>query len=194
MKRTIFGVVAVAAIALVPAVSQAQRANRAPAAKAYTFSVGAGLSIPTGDVSDATKTGFNVQGAVNHKLGMSPMWMRGEVAFHRFGSQDLGGADGHLSELGAIANLGYSFPTTSKVRPYVLGGLGLYSQKYTIEAQGASLSQSESDIGFNGGVGIAFPMAGRSASVEARYHSVNGGDKMGNQSSTFVPVTFSLNF
>ena len=194
MKRTILGVVAVAAIALVPAVSHAQRTNRAQPTKAYTFSIGAGLSVPTGDMGDATKTGFNVQGAVAHKLGASPAWLRGELAFHRFGSQDLGGANGHASELGALANIGYSFPTTSSIRPYVLGGLGLYSQKYTIEASGASLSQSESDIGFNGGLGVAFRMGGRSASVEARYHSVNGGDKMGNQSSTFVPVTFSMSF
>ena len=194
MKRTILGVVAVATIALVPAVSHAQRANRAQSTKAYTFSVGAGLSVPTGDMSDGSKTGFNVQGAVSHKIGMSPMWLRGEVAFHRFGSQNLGGADGHQSELGALANIGYSFPTTSKIRPYVLGGLGLYSQKYTVEGGGASLSQSESDIGFNGGLGVRFPMGNRSASLEARYHSVNGGDKMGNMTSTFVPVTFSIDF
>ena len=194
MKRTILGVVAVAAIALVPAVSHAQRANHAPAAKAYTFSLGAGLSVPTGTMGDGSKTGFNLQGAVAHKIGTSPMWMRGEVAFHRFGSQNLGGADGHQSELGALANIGYSFPTTSKVRPYVLGGLGLYSQKYTVENSGASLSMSESDIGFNGGLGVSFPMAGRSASLEARYHSVNGGNKFGNQKSTFVPVTMSINF
>jgi opacity protein-like surface antigen len=194
MKRTILGVVAVATIALVPAVSNAQRANRAAAAKPYSFSIGAGLSVPMGDMSDGSKTGFNVQGAVAHRLGTSPAWLRGEVAFHRFGSQNLGGADGHQSELGALANIGYSFPTTSKVRPYLIGGLGLYSQKYTIEADGATLSQSESDIGFNGGLGVSFPMGGRSAAIEARYHSVNGGDKMGNMTSTFVPVTFSLSF
>jgi opacity protein-like surface antigen len=194
MKRTIFGVVAVAAIALVPAVSNAQRANHASAAKPYTFSIGAGLSVPTGDMSNGSKTGFNLQGAVQHALGMSPAWLRGEVAFHRFGSQNLGGADGHQSELGALANIGYSFPTTSKVRPYVLGGLGLYSQKYSVEQGGVNASISESDLGFNGGLGVSFPMAGRKASLEARYHSVSGGNKMGNQTSTFVPVTFSMSF
>ena len=193
MKRTILGVVAVATLALVPTVGHAQRANRAPA-KPYTFSIGGGLSVPTGDMSNSSNAGINLQGAVAHKLGTSPAWLRGELAFTRFGSKNDQGFSGHQSELGGIANIGYSFPTTSSIRPYVLGGLGVYRQGYTVEGGGASMSINETDIGFNGGLGVRFAMGKHMASLEARYHSVSGGNKFGNQSSNFVPVTFGWEF
>jgi opacity protein-like surface antigen len=193
MKRTILGVVAIATIALVPAVSNAQRANHAPA-KPFTYSIGAGLSVPTGDMSNGSNAGLNLQGAVAHRLGTSPSWLRGELQYHRFGNKNDQGISGHQSEIGGLLNIGYSFPTTSSLRPYVLGGLGMYGQKYTVDGGGASMSISETDIGFNGGAGVRFAMGKRMASVEARYHSVSGGNKWGNKSSNFVPVTFGLEF
>jgi opacity protein-like surface antigen len=191
MKRTILGVVAVATLMLVPAVSHAQRGR---AAKPFTYSIGAGLTVPTGNTSDASNAGINLQGAVSHKLGTSPAWLRGELAYTRLGSKSEQGFSGHQSEIGGIVNIGYSFPTTSKIRPYVLGGLGLYRQSYTVEGGGASMSINETDLGFNGGMGVRFKMGTHMASVEARYHNVSGGDKFGNQASSFVPVTFGWEF
>jgi opacity protein-like surface antigen len=191
MKRTIFGVVAVATLMLVPSVSHAQRGR---AAKPFTFSVGAGLTMPTGTTADASGMGLNLQGAVSHKLGTSPAWLRGELSYNRLGNKNDQGISGHQSEIGGIVNLGYSFPTTGSIRPYVIGGLGVYAQKYTLEDSGASLSISETDIGFNGGMGVRFKMGTHMASVEARYHNVAGGDKFGNEKSSFVPVTFGWEF
>ena len=191
MKRTIFGVVAVATLMLVPAVSHAQRGR---AAKPFTFSVGAGLTMPTGTTADGSGMGLNLQGAVSHKLGTSPAWLRGELSYNRLGNKNDQGISGHQSEIGGIVNLGYSFPTTGSIRPYVIGGLGVYAQKYTLEDSGASLSISETDIGFNGGMGVRFKMGTHMASVEARYHNVAGGDKFGNEKSSFVPVTFGWEF
>ena len=59
---------------------------------------------------------------------------------------------------------------------YLIGGLGTYD------------TGSHWDTGFNLGGGFRFPLTGFSAYIEARYHSVAGGDLK------FVPVVFGLAF
>ena len=81
------------------------------------------------------------------------------------------------------------------VRPYVIGGLGLYSQTVKFEdTSGVTQSTTESGFGFNGGAGIRFGRA-MGFFVEARFHQFSitpdGGEKSTGQ---FIPVSFGFTF
>lgn len=197
MKRAILGLT-VAALVIAPSTSDAQQGRAAASAKPLTWSLGVGASMPNGDFSQVAKAGLNVQGAVVKSLQNSPVWLRGEAAYHRFGaiqeSGSFGGVpysmSGRASLLSLIGDVGYSFQSSSSVKPYVLGGLGINQASYTTESvvggQKDSATDSSNELGLNVGGGLRFRMGSRVATVEARYMTVDNAD--------FIPVTFSLEF
>jgi len=197
MQRAILGL-AVAALVIAPSTSEAQRGRAAASAKPLTWSVGVGASMPNGDFSEVAKTGLNVQGTVTKALNNSPVWLRGEAAYHRFGaieeSESFGGADytmsGRASVMSLIGDVGYSFQSSSSVKPYILGGLGMNKASYTVETEfdGEKESETESsnELGINVGGGLRFRLAGRIATLEARYMTIDDAD--------FIPLTFSIEF
>lgn len=197
MKRAILGL-AVAALVIAPSTSEAQRGRAAASAKPLAWSLGVGASMPNGDFSEVAKTGVHVQGAVVKALTNSPVWLRGEAAYHRFGaieeSESFGGSDftmtGRAATMSLIGDVGYSFQSSSSVKPYILGGLGMNRVSYTVEAEmdGEKESETESsnELGINFGGGLRFRLAGRAASLEARYMTIDDAD--------FIPLTFSIEF
>lgn len=197
MKRAILGL-AVAALVVAPSTSEAQRGRAAASAKPLTWSLGVGASMPNGDFADAAKTGVNLQGAVVKALNNSPVWLRGEAAYHRFGAieqtETLMGTSysysGRASAMSLIGDVGYSFQSSSSVKPYVLGGLGMNRASYSVETevngQKDSATESSNELGINFGGGLRFRMAGRIALVEARYMTIDDAD--------FIPLTFSIEF
>lgn len=193
MNRAILGLAA-AALVLAPSTSEAQQGRAAASAKPLAWSVGAGASMPSGDFSDVAKPGINLQGAVTKALSNSPVWLRGELAYHRFGAIEenfiFNGAnysvESRISSFGLIGDVGYSFQSSSSVKPYVLGGLGMNRVTATVKSGGQRDSNSSDDLGLNVGGGLRFRMAGRIATVEARYMTIDQAD--------FVPVTFSVEF
>src|SRR5256885_6654514 len=52
-----------------------------------TWSAGAGVSLPTGDLGNGAATGFHVQGASSYHRATWPIAIRGEVAYHHFGEK-----------------------------------------------------------------------------------------------------------
>ena len=197
MKRAILGL-AVAALVVAPSTSEAQRGRAAASAKPLTWSLGVGASMPNGDFSEAAKTGVHVQGAVVKALNNSPVWLRGEAAYHRFGAieekDSFGGVDytmtGRAATMALIGDVGYSFQSSSSVKPYLLGGLGMNRVSYTVETEVDGDKESESatsnELGINVGGGLRFRMAGRIATLEARYMTIDDAD--------FIPLTFSVEF
>lgn len=197
MKRAILGL-AVAALVIAPSTSDAQRGRAAASAKPLTWSLGVGASMPNGDFADVAKTGVNLQGAVVKALNNSPVWLRGEAAYHRFGaikeSGSFGGVNystsGRASLMSLIGDVGYSFQSSSSVKPYVLGGLGMNRASYTVESevdgQKDTATDTSNELGINVGGGMRFRMAGRIATLEARYMTVDNAD--------FIPLTFSIEF
>lgn len=197
MKRAILGL-AVAALVIAPSTSEAQRGRAAASAKPLAWSLGVGASMPNGDFGEVAKAGLNVQGAVTKALNNSPVWLRGEAAYHRFGAieekDSFGGVDytmtGRASVMSLIGDVGYSFQSSSSVKPYVLGGLGMNRASYTVETEvddeKESETESSNELGINFGGGLRFRLAGRAASLEARYMTIDDAD--------FIPLTFSIEF
>lgn len=192
MKRALraFGVaVALAA----PVALQAQATSSSD--KPVSFGISGGASLPMGDLSDAAETGFVVAGHVYLKpSSFKSLRFRGDVSYDKWGVKgaDELGVDADARSLGFMANALFDFPTssTSTVKPYVLGGLGLYNSKVSVSGFGESASESSNDIGIQVGGGLTFQLSGFSTFVEAKYVNVF----TEGSSTNWIPVSFGIRF
>lgn len=177
--RKIVGIAALVALTVMGAsVAQAQ--------KPVTFGVAAGASFPMGDFQKAVNMGFNGTALLGFSAPSIPLSFRAEGAINQFGFKQ--GVNGNARILSLTGNAAYSFPTSTPVKPYIIGGAGLYNTKANIS--GLSSSSSNNKFGFNAGAGIKLPLSGFDTFLEARYNriSTDGG------STSFLPVTFGVMF
>ena len=138
----------------------------------------AGISIPTGHLSDAYAAGFNLSGLVQFRAPSEAVGVRGEVLWEHLGHKEtLVNADNKNSVAG-ILNAMYFVPGYA-VRPYFIGGMGFYH-----------VSDQGNRPGFNFGLGMDIPLSGLSAHLEARLHKV----LVDNGSYMTVPMSFGVRF
>jgi hypothetical protein len=181
-KRSMFGVAAVALSLAIAAPAQAQA----------HFGLSAGASVPTGDFGNAANSGFNLNGLVDVSVPVSPIGFRGEVGWNRFTVK--GGSSNNWDFINGTANIVLQPSTMLPAKPYLIGGLGIYN----VRLSGNDITsvfggtQSESRVGFNGGVGFKAGLGTLGAFLEARYVSVQG--KNGSSNLNYVPVTFGITF
>jgi len=176
----------------------AQRARTHSPTSSISWSAGAGMSVPTGDLSNDASSGFHVQGASSyHRLGW-PIDLRAELAYYHFGEKDytVAGArpnqtvtyTGKSSSMAGVVDASYALNTIGRMRPYLLGGPGIYNTRAEVTPAGATTTSSSSatKVGLNAGAGMNFSLVGRPAYLEARYHHVN--------QAAWIPITLGLRF
>ena len=178
MKNSILSIFAVAGIVAAAPVAQAQGYN--------PFEIGAsgGIAFPTGDLSDAVGTGYNIAIHAGYKSQFMHIGIRAEAAWNQF-SLDQG--DGNANIPAFTGNVTYGLPMATGFSPYFIGGAGLY--RPNVEFNGAS-SEAENDFGWNVGGGIKIPLSGFETFIEARYHSVSTNGR----TLSFVPLTVGITF
>jgi hypothetical protein len=183
MKRIAFGF-AVASFALFAGTSSAQ------AQRPVSFGVSAGAAMPNGDLGDAFSMGYNVTGSVGYSMPALPVSFRVDGMWNQLGEKDDSGIGART--LGVNANVVYTLPGIA-LRPYVIGGLGMYSSKAT--GEGLEDAESTTDMGINAGVGARFALSGFQTFVEARFHNIfvdSEGDESAN--ARFIPLSFGIMF
>ena len=156
----------------------------APEAQAQlSLSVAAGASVPVGDEADNFSMGYNATLGLGIKPPLAPVGVRIEGMFNSFDAKDTFAADGSWRVMALTANATLSGPA---MPAYLIGGLGMYNNKFEV----GTISNSESDFGFNIGGGFNLPLTGFSTFFEVRYHHVpvEGG------ALKFVPLTVGLKF
>ncbi|HET7583928.1 MAG TPA: outer membrane beta-barrel protein [Gemmatimonadaceae bacterium] len=175
------------------------------------FSLGGGVTAPTGDVGDITNTGWHARGMMTLSAVLIPLSVRGEIEYHNMELNNLGFDHGDLSILGGGVSLAWTFPLPSRVRPYLLGGVGVYRVRASVHegppppdrlSPGAPLlsadvigesgeDDSETKFGFSGGAGLDVWLGGGvSLFVEGRYLGVN---TSGSRTS-IVPISIGFTF
>ena len=157
----------------------------AQSAKPVTLGIAIGAAIPVGDFSDGFNTGFN--GTVG--LGLSsvgtPLGIRFEGMYNKFGGRDdLGVNQPDAQIIAGTASLEYSLPGQG-IRPYLIGGAGYYGLKLDVPN-----AESTNKFGLNGGIGAVFPLSGFNTYVEARLHHIF----TENNSTQFIPIVFGIQF
>ena len=171
------------------------------------FGASIGANVPNGDYSDGTKTGLVANGFVG--LGTGRFGLRGELFWSRsdldnavvrrvgdavLPSNGVDNVTGNVDLIGASANLVLPL-TQSPIRPYLIGGVGVYNRRVAQSVSGAldefrSLEDKQTDVGYNGGIGLAFGGLGPSFFIEARYHSVATTPER----TKFIPVVIGFTF
>jgi len=216
MHRISVVLVSLALSALVVA-SSAQAQSLAPAwttdarvavGGAFVRSDGLGGVIVNGepsgvDVAGGANGGFTVVGSIGFKRVSSPIGFRVEAQYTRLGLDEdmrFGGggapevADGHVGILSGTGNLVLAAPVARVLRPYLIGGLGIYRLSSEIGHNGSvsnnpyTPSRSETSFGLNGGAGLELAVGKLRTFVEARLHSVFTEGEQAN----FVPVTIGV--
>ena len=71
--------------------------------------------------------------------------------------------------VGANVDLTYPVGSTSRVQPYVLGGIGAYHTTISVTSGGSTASSSETKVAWNLGGGILYRIRGAELFLEARY-------------------------
>lgn len=164
--------------------------STARAQKGYALGVGAGAAIPVGKLGDVQRTGYSALVVLAVGSPDLPIGLRFDGIYNNLTHTDTpptGTASANLRVAGAIANLVYAFPGTY-AKPYVLAGAGWYSSK--ADSPGV---KSQSNFGFNAGLGTTFGFGPAAAFLEARYHTISRSAEKGGVFQ-FVPITFGLMF
>ncbi len=154
-----------------------------------TIGVSAGLALPTGDFGDGFNSGYNVSAHVAFKPAVSPVGIRVEGMYNRFGLDGGGTIDGNANILGLTGNaiVGPAVKPGSMINPYLIGGLGFYSSKFD---SNVGASDRQTDLGANVGGGLNILLSGLDVFIEARYHTVfTDGSNTG-----FIPLVVGIRF
>ena len=171
------------------------------------FGASIGANVPNGDYSDGAKTGLVANGFVG--LGTGRFGLRGELFWSRsdldnaiirkvgevvLPSDGVGNVTGDVNMIGASANLVLPL-TQSTVKPYLIGGVGVYRRRVAQNISGTidefrTLDDKQTEMGYNGGVGLSIGGAGPSFFIEARYNSVQTKP----EKTRFVPVVLGFSF
>ncbi len=195
MRRWTSAVAVAAGVLMSASVASAQDTGGATQ-RPFDFGLLGGLSMPMGDFADVAGIGFHIGGFGETRLSTtSPIRIRAEIAYNRFGAkgvEDVGEIeiDGSYSVLSFTGNAIYDLPTEGMVRPYVMGGLGLYRFSSDIDADIPGVGDvdgggSSTEFGFNIGGGVAFQLSGFSTFAEIRYHTAD---------FSYIPVSFGIRF
>jgi opacity protein-like surface antigen len=175
MKR-LCGSIVVGALVALAAATPAQAQSK------FIF-FGGGVSLPMSDFKDVdnAKTGWIAQAGIGMDIGSKGLWADLEGFF---GSNKVDDASGDkFNTIGGLAVLGYSFSTTAKVSPYLLGGLGFVRNRFAPEVGEAD---SQTNFAYTGGAGLGFRFSPTALFyVEGRYI---GGD------TQFLPIMAGLSF
>jgi hypothetical protein len=171
------------------------------------FGGSVGANVPNGDFGNGAKTGLVANGFVG--VGTGSFGLRGELFWSRsdldnafirkvgnavLPSDGIGEVTGNVDLIGASANLVLPL-SHSLVKPYVIGGVGVFHRRVAQDIGGAAdefrnLKDEQTDLGYNGGLGISIGGTGPSLFLEARYYSVSTSPER----TKFVPVVIGFSF
>jgi hypothetical protein len=171
------------------------------------FGASVGANVPNGDFADGAKTGLVANGFVG--LGTGRFGLRGELLWSRsdldnafirkvgnavLPSDGVGDVTGNVNMVAGTANIVLPLGQ-SMFRPYLIGGVGVYRRRVSQNVGGTidefqSLKDTQTDVGYNGGVGLSIGGIGPSLFIEARYHSVQTTPER----TKFVPVVIGFSF
>jgi hypothetical protein len=182
IRSVVLGAVLMASVGTAPAVAQG----------GAKFSLGGGLTLPLGNFGDAVGTGFHGLAAVGFQPANFPVGIQVDGMYQRLGIDDdpvFGEVDANIQLIQGTANAVYKFQTSeeTKVRPYIIGGVGVYNVKATGDDVPDNAG-SDTEFGINGGAGFDFVAGAVGVFVEGRFHNVF----TEGESTNFIPITVGV--
>ena len=185
MKTLIRGAAVGLALALSAQVAQAQGG--------LSVGLGAGVVVPSGSMADLNSTGYTGQASLRMQPAASPLGFQVDGFYTRLGLQN--DIEGHSQMIGGTANAVYAFSGASAARPYLIGGVGVYNTKLTLDGFG---SGSDTKFGANAGAGFDFKLGAASLYAEGRFHTIFkaavDAETLQETTAYMIPITVGLRF
>lgn len=175
MFRTLKGLAVLALVAATAGTAQAQ---------GIKFGLHGGAGMPTGTLGEGFGTGYQIGGELSFKPAVLPIGLRADVDFNSFGMKE--GIEGSLRVISGSANAVYRMPMPA-FAPYLLGGVGLYNAKLSMDDVDG---EGSSEVGFQIGAGVELNLAGMATALEVKLVNV----MTEGEASRYVPVTFRIMF
>ena len=162
---------------------------------------------PVGDYhATASGQGFNTawQGLVllAFKLPALPVGFRIDATYGANSANDrlkdtlsaaLGQPTDEKTKLAGVSvNVTYPAARSAPVRPYAIGGVGLYHTTISTSTSASTADRAATKLAWNLGGGLAFALRGVTLFFEARY--VNVAAVSGLPRTTFLPFTTGIRF
>jgi hypothetical protein len=163
---------------LVAATLAATRAE-AQVTKPLVLGIGAGFTIPGGDLARDYSTGYHVVGSMLFQQRPSPISLRVDGSYSAFDHEVNSGRVGIWGLSGNAV-----VTQANQMGPYLAGGAGVYSRTTTGALGG---TRSKTELGVNVGGGFRFALSGFDAYAQASW--LRAGDNV-----TFVPLVFGVLF
>src|SRR5690606_19877241 len=142
----------------------------------WQFSIGAGPSVPLGDLGDEAERGFLVQTSVGYNPTNLPagfrldLFWQGFDAVEREPSSDVAYGGEWYRQLSALVNVVVAPPSAPRAfRPYGLLGGGWMREWHDDRTYSGTVHAT---FNFNAGAGVEFPLFGSLGFVEARVLNV----------------------
>jgi hypothetical protein len=156
------------------------------------FSLGGGVTIPTGRFDDVANLGWHGLVGVSFVPQNLPVGFQVDGSFSRLSvdKDQVGGLDIKDQLIYGTGNLVYKFKTSedSKFRPYLIGGGGVYN--FDTKGPDADIvpSNSQTKFGINAGAGFDIKAQSVGFFVEGRFHDVfTDGPNV-----KFIPITVGV--
>lgn len=157
-------------------------APAAASAQSGYWWVGAGGLVPSGDYANGVQTGWMGTAGVGFDISsVKGMSVQGEFFYGSNSVKSPG--TGSVSQTGGFVNLEYEFNQDQAWHPYVYGGYGIISGKYS--GGGSSSSKGAFDVA--GGLSYKYSPK-LNVWAEARYISVSTSPS----NTTTIPITIGI--
>jgi opacity protein-like surface antigen len=196
MKRT---AITAAVLGLIVSAAAAPVSAQAIVSSPVRFGIMGGATIPLSDLSDFNKTGWNAGALVTIGVPLVPVSFRIDGQWQQMqGKDNLDVPTADLRIIDGTANVVYTFGAALPTKFYLIGGLGVYNERF--KDPDTDISASGTKFGLNAGVGFKFQLTGFATFIEARYHNVIHGSDVGDTSSSdarslqFIPITVGITF
>lgn len=185
-----------AVIASVSLASVAFGQTRATASSAPSeWAVDGSIGFVAPDFGSAS-LGFDLMGAAEwHPKSTLPVAFRGEIGWDYFGYGDVyAGYGAHSDIIRFAVDALYDIPVhwSSKLQPYILGGLGIYHVSTSISCPAGTAfcaGASDTNLGINLGGGLRYPFGPVDGFFELRWHEAfAAGD------AAFFPFQFGVRY
>ena len=195
------------------AAAEAARLRMIRWAGGFTWGLGGGLSMPTGDVSSAVgssagySNGWNVTMPFGWDFTGNPFGIRFDVGYDRWKGNNYTNASGQRIDSPDVLLLSGNADVKLRVplgrswsRFYVVGGVGGnhfwgYSQNYATGGDTRSFSDAKTTLGWNAGGGLKFAWGRTGLFLESRYMSATTPAGFpGVSTAKWVPVILGIEF
>jgi len=171
------------------------------------FGLGGGLTAPVGDYHSTAggqgfSTAWHALALFAFKLPVLPVGFRVDVSYGSNGANNtlkdsltnrVGAPTDEKTKLaGASVNLTYQSSSAARVKPYAIGGVGVYHTTISVNTSGSTTDRAATKLAWNLGGGLTVALRGVALFFEARY--VNVAAVSGFPRTTFMPFTTGIRF